>query len=103
IEYEAKERNLKVIKINPRSTSSKCPICGNKLVEDRYRILRCRKCDFIGDRDVIAIINLYKKYKYLRCGVYGVALNAPKSDENPSGMQGNKDEAMKNIKLCEFI
>ncbi|MCQ5341057.1 MAG: hypothetical protein NO483_05070 [Candidatus Methanomethylicia archaeon] len=29
-----------------------------------------------------------------RCGVYGVALNAPKSDENPSGMQGNKDEAM---------
>ena len=103
IEYEAKERNLKVIKINPRSTSSKCPICGNKLVEDRYRILRCRKCDFIGDRDVIAIINLYKKYKYLRCGVYGVALNAPKSDENPSGMQGNKDEAMKNIKLYEFI
>ncbi|MCQ5341341.1 MAG: hypothetical protein NO483_06540 [Candidatus Methanomethylicia archaeon] len=32
----------------------------------------------------------------LRCGVYGVALNAPKPDENPSGMQGNKNEAMKN-------
>jgi len=103
IEYEAKERNLKVIKINPRSTSSKCPICGDKLVEDRCRVLRCRKCNFIGDRDVVATVNLYKKYKYLRCGVYGVALNAPKSDENPSGMQGNKDEAMKNIKLCEFI
>jgi len=25
-----------------------------------------------------------------------VTLNAPKPDENPSGMQGNKDEAMKN-------
>jgi len=29
-----------------------------------------------------------------RCGVPGVALNAPKPDENPSGMQGNRDEAM---------
>jgi len=32
-------------------------------------------------------------------GVLGVALNAPKPDENPSGMQGNKNEAMKNIKI----
>jgi len=29
-----------------------------------------------------------------RCGVFGVAPNAPKPDENPSGMQGNKNEAM---------
>jgi putative transposase len=98
IEYEAKERNIKVIKINPRGTSSKCPICSDKLVKDRYRILRCRRCNFIGDRDVIATINLYEKYifKYSRCGVYGVTLNAPKPNENPSGMQGNKNEAMKN-------
>ena len=98
IEYEAKERNIKVIKVDPKSTSSKCPICGDKLVNNGNRILRCRKCNFIGDRDVIAIINLYEKYifKYSRCGVYGVALNAPKPNENPSGMQGNKDEAMKN-------
>ncbi|TDA40096.1 MAG: hypothetical protein DSO09_01155, partial [Candidatus Methanomethylicota archaeon] len=32
----------------------------------------------------------------LRCGVYGVTLNAPKPNENPSGMQGNKNEVMKN-------
>jgi len=32
--------------------------------------------------------------KHSRCGVFGVALNAPKPDENPSGMQGNKNEAM---------
>jgi putative transposase len=96
IEYEAMERDLEVVKINPRGTSSKCPRCGGKLVEDGYRVLRCRKCGFIGDRDVTATINIYKKYmsKYSRCGVSGVALNAPKPDENPSGMQGNKDEAM---------
>jgi len=32
--------------------------------------------------------------KYSRCGVSGVTLNAPKPDENPSGMQENKNEAM---------
>ena len=59
-------------------------------------MLRCRKCGFIGDRDVTATINIYKKYvsKHSRCGVFGVAPNAPKPDENPSGMQGNKNEAM---------
>jgi putative transposase len=96
IEYEARERNLEVIKIDPRGTSSKCPRCGKKLAENKHRILRCRKCDFIGDRDFIATLNLYKKYvsKYSRCGVPGVALNAPKPNENPSGMRGNRDEAM---------
>jgi transposase len=97
IEYEARERGLEVIKINPKGTSSKCPRCGSKLVENENRVLRCRKCGFIGDRDVIATINLYKKLieKHPRCGAPGVALNAPKPDENPSGMQGNQDEAMK--------
>ena len=31
--------------------------------------------------------------KHSRCGVSGVALNAPKPDEAPSGMQGKRDEA----------
>jgi len=96
VEYEAMERNLQVAKIDPRGTSSKCPRCGGKLVEYGYRVLRCRKCGFIGDRDVTATINIYEKYvsKYSRCGVSGVAPNAPKPDEAPSGMQGNKNEAM---------
>jgi putative transposase len=92
VEYEARERGLEVVKVNPRGTSSKCPRCGGKLVEDGHRVLRCRKCDFIGDRDVIATINIYKKYisKHSRCGVSGVALNASKPDEAPSGMQGEQ-------------
>jgi putative transposase len=61
IEYEARERNLEVVKINPRSTSSKCPRCGKKLAEYRHRVLRCMKCGFVGDRDVISTINLCKK------------------------------------------
>jgi len=102
IEYEARERNLEVVKINPRGTSSKCPRCGSKLIENENRVLMCRKCGFTGDRDVIATINLYRKYvsKYSRCGAPGVAPNAPKPDESPSGMQGNRDEAMKNTSSC---
>ena len=96
IEYEARERNLEAIEINPKGTSSKCPRCGRKLAECGHRVLRCKKWSFIGDRDVIATINLYSKYvfKYSRCGVSGVALNAPKPGENPSGVRGNRDEAM---------
>ncbi|MEM4836747.1 MAG: hypothetical protein QXX40_06740 [Sulfolobales archaeon] len=31
----------------------------------------------------------------LRCGVLGVALNAPKGNANPRPMRGNRDEVMK--------
>jgi putative transposase len=96
IDYEARERGLEVVKINSKGTSSKCPRCGSKLIENENRVLRCKKCGFTGDRDVTATINLYRKYvsKCSRCGVSGVALNAPKPDENPSGMQGKRDDAM---------
>jgi putative transposase len=98
VEYEARERSIEVAKVNPRGTSLKCPRCGEKLAEYEHRVLRCGKCNFVGDRDVIAAINLYKKFifKYSRCGVPGVTLNAPKPDENPSGVQGKRDDAMKN-------
>jgi putative transposase len=107
IEYEARERNLEVVKVNPKSTSSKCPRCGGKLVKYGHRVLRCGECGFIGDRDVTATLNICKKYvsKCSRCGVLGVALNAPEPDENPSGVRGNKGDAMKNtssyMNLCE--
>jgi putative transposase len=106
VEYEARERNLEVVKVNPRGTSSRCPRCGGRLFEDGHRVLRCRRCGFIGDRDVIATVNLYRKYasKHPRCGVPGVALNAPEPDEVPSGMRGNRDEAMKTTSsYYEFI
>ena len=46
-------------------------------------------------------VNLYRKYisKYSRCGEPGVSPKAPKPDENPSGMRGNKDWAMNHTEL----
>jgi putative transposase len=52
VEYEARERGLEVVKVNPRGTSSRCPRCGGRLVEDGHRVLSCKKCGFVGDRDV---------------------------------------------------
>ena len=95
IEYEAKER-IKIVKVNPKETSSKCPKCSSKLVEDGYRTLKCSKCNHIGDRDVVATINLYKKFAFHpRCEEPGVSLNVPKHMHTQEAVRENKDEAMK--------
>ena len=46
---------------------------------------------------LLQTINLDKKYvlKCSRCGAPVVVPNASKPDEAPSGMRGNRDEAMK--------
>jgi len=79
VEYEARERGLEAFRANPRGTSSKCPRCSSRLAGSSYRTLRCRNCGFIGDRDVIATVNLYRRFlsKHPRCGGLGVPLNAP--------------------------
>ncbi|MEM0066420.1 MAG: zinc ribbon domain-containing protein [Sulfolobales archaeon] len=97
IGYEALERRLAVRYVNPSKTSSTCPKCGSRLEDSGSRVLKCTRCGFTGDRDVIACINLF--YRYSRCGGLGVPLNAPKPDENPSGMQGKRDEAMKSTNI----
>jgi len=105
IEYETRERGLRIVKVNPKGTSSKCPKCSSKLVEDGYRTLRCRNCGFIGNRDVIATINLYMRFssKYSRCGELGVSPKAPKPNENPSGMQGTRMRRWKHINSYKLI
>ena len=67
IEYKALEKGLETIYVSPRKTSSRCPRCGARLVEAGYRALKCQECSFIGNRDVIACINLFIRYP--RCGV----------------------------------
>jgi putative transposase len=61
IGYKAKLNGLNVVHVDPRHTSSLCPICGAKLSPNGYRQRRC-KCGFEGDRDTIAVKNLLKRY-----------------------------------------
>jgi transposase len=42
-----------IVIVDPRDTSSECPNCDSKLEENGYRRLRCPRCGFEEDRDVI--------------------------------------------------
>jgi len=90
IEYECLEKGIPLMKVNPKGTSSLCPKCNNKLIAFKGRILRCSRCGFIGDRDVIACFNLIS-----RCGVSGVTLKAPDQMQTQEGMKGKQSEGMK--------
>ena len=58
IEYKAKLHGIKVIYVNARGTSSICPICGVKLSLNGRRMLKCKGCGLIADRDVIGAWNI---------------------------------------------
>jgi putative transposase len=63
IEEKCLEREVSVVKVDPKNTSSTCPFCGFKLMRDNApRQLKCPKCRFKAGRDVIAVLNLEKKY-----------------------------------------
>ncbi|MFP3228304.1 MAG: zinc ribbon domain-containing protein, partial [Caldisphaera sp.] len=61
IDWQCEKQGVPIAVINPKGTSSICPICGSKLVEVGYRIFKCPKCGFKANRDTIAIINIEKK------------------------------------------
>ncbi|ADI31314.1 RNA-guided endonuclease InsQ/TnpB family protein [Staphylothermus hellenicus] len=60
IEYKAKLNGIPVVYVNPRNTSRLCPICGGRLAPNGRRLLKCRKCGYINDRDIIACINMLR-------------------------------------------
>ncbi|MEM2240250.1 MAG: transposase [Candidatus Bathyarchaeia archaeon] len=59
IEYKAKLNGLPAIYVNPKGTSSLCPICGGRLASNGYRLKRC-ECGYEEDRDVIACLNMLR-------------------------------------------
>jgi putative transposase len=63
IEEKCLERGVPMAKVDPRNTSSKCPFCESKLMRGNApRQLKCPRCGFRAGRDVIAVLNLEKKY-----------------------------------------
>jgi len=61
LEFKAKVEGIPVIKVNPKGTSSKCPICLSKLKENGYRKLKCPSCGLEADRDYTASLNIKMK------------------------------------------
>uniref|UniRef100_A0A7C2FRU0 Transposase n=1 Tax=Thermosphaera aggregans TaxID=54254 RepID=A0A7C2FRU0_9CREN len=67
IEEKCLERGVPVVKLDPRNTSSTCPLCDSKLMRGNApRRLKCLVCGVEMDRDVIAVLNLEKKYLALK-------------------------------------
>jgi putative transposase len=63
IEEKCLERGVLVVKVDPKNTSSTCPFCNSKLMRGNApRQLKCPRCGFRAGRDVVAVLNLEKKY-----------------------------------------
>jgi putative transposase len=56
------ENEIKVIFINPRNTSSLCPICNKKLEAiNNLHVLKCPNCNLIMHKDKIASWNILNR------------------------------------------
>ena len=79
IDWQAEKHGVPYVKVDPNRTSSECPICDYKGLEEvGYRRLRCPRCGFEADRDIIGKLNVRKK-GLRKLGIYprGGALTTP--------------------------
>ena len=79
IDWNAMKQGVPLAIVNTSGTSSKCPKCDSKgLKEVDYRRLRCPRCGFEEDRDVIGKLNIRKRaLKKLRINPPGGSLTTP--------------------------
>ena len=65
IEYKAKLNGIPVVYVNPKGSSSHCPICGEKLTPNgQWRFKKCKKCNIVWNRDFVACLNLLKMWGF---------------------------------------
>ena len=58
LKYKLKRLDLLVKYINPKNSSKTCPLCSGRMATYEGRLMKCKKCGFIADRDIIAVLNL---------------------------------------------
>jgi len=76
IDWNAKKHGVPLAIVNPNGTSSESSKRDSKLEENGYRRLRCPRCGFEADRDIIGKLNIRKRdLKILR--ISGGALTTP--------------------------
>ena len=58
LEYKLKWLGLPVKYVDAKNTSKTCPLCSGYLVAYGGRLMRCKKCNLLMDRDAVAVLNL---------------------------------------------
>jgi putative transposase len=58
IDWQCEKNGVPIIIVEPRGTSTICPKCSSRLIENSYRNLKCPKCGFKADRDTVAVMNI---------------------------------------------
>jgi IS605 OrfB family transposase len=63
IEYKATERGVKVVYVDPKYTSQRCPKCGIASKNSRHKhIFKCSSCGYTANADLNAAFNIRQVY-----------------------------------------
>ncbi|MGC9009172.1 MAG: zinc ribbon domain-containing protein [Sulfolobales archaeon] len=79
IDWQAMKHEAPLAIVDPRGTFSECPLCGSKLVENGYRRLKCLRCGFEADRDLVEVLDI-RREALAKMGGSLTTLNAPQID-----------------------
>jgi putative transposase len=63
VKYKSAELGIAVTLENEAYTTQTCPCCGEKK-KPRGRVYKCRKCGFVGHRDVVGSCNILSRRLY---------------------------------------
>jgi putative transposase len=91
---KAIEYGVPVVVVNPRGTSSVCPICGHKLTYI-HRLAICERCGFIADRDTVGAMNIWLRALHAHAGVPGSPPSAPPMNNETRRRGRKKNEGMR--------
>jgi len=84
IDRQCEKHGVPLIVVEPKGTSSTCPRCKSKLVENGYRRMECSRCGFKADRDTVAVLNIERRALSKMWGAL-TPLNAPQmTDVTPN-------------------
>ena len=57
--HKSKQACIESFTGSERGTSSQCPVCRHKH-KPKGRVWRCRKCGFVGHRDIVGSVNMHR-------------------------------------------
>ena len=90
VSYKASWEGLPVVHVNPSGTTSKCSVCGDRMVFSKEsRMLHCPSCGNYIDRDVNAAGNILSAG--LRFSLQGLSVEAVKGNPTPMVIPGVDD------------